>query len=311
MNETTTKTKYRIRNWNKYDKALVQRGSLTVWIEDSAIETWLDLNVPSGRGKRRTYSDVAIECMMTLKEVYHLPNRAAEGLARSIMQLLGVDLPVADHTTLSRRGRKLKVKFKADERREIKHLVIDATGLKVYGEGEWKVRTHGKDKRRTWRKLHLSIDAATQQITAAIITDNGTVDGKVLAQLLELTEGEIEKVCADGAYDYEECYQAIEDEGALAIIPPRSNAVIKGGEPFEQRNTNLRQISYVGRKQWKKEIGYHKRSLAETGIFRLKTILGERLRARTMETQSCEVMIRCKALNRMTELGMPESYPVF
>lgn len=310
MSETNTKTKYRIRNWNKYDKALVNRYSLCVWVEDKAIETWLDMSTPTGPGKPRTYSDVAIECMMVLKEVYHLPNRGAEGLTRSIMQLFGVDLPAADHTTLSRRGRKLKIKFKADEKRKITHLVIDSTGLKVYGEGEWKVRTHGKDKRRSWRKLHLSIDAESGLITAAALTDNDTLDRKVLPQLIDQTVGEIDKVCTDGAYDVEYCYKKIKDRKATAVIPPKSNAVIRGRKPFEQRDENLRQIQAVGRKEWKKQSEYHRRSLAETGMFRYKTIFDDKLKARRMDTQSTQALIRCLALNRMTELGMPDSYPV-
>ena len=308
MSEKPDKIKYHVRNWNHYDKALVQRGSLTVWIENRVRETWLDINKPARRGRRRTYSDIAIECMMTLREVYHLP--AAEGLTRSIMQLLDLELPAADHTTLSRRGRKLKLKFRADEKRIIKHLVIDSTGLKVFTEGEWKVRSHGKSKRRTWRKLHLSIDAETALITAAVITDNSTLDRKVVSNLLEQTNGEIEQVCADGAYDYINCYGPIENRGAKPLIPPRSNAAIRGRRPFLRRDDNLRQIHTLGIDEWKKQSGYHKRSLVETGNFRFKFIFDDRLSARRIDTQSSQALIRCLALNRMTELGMPDSYPV-
>jgi len=310
MSEKPDKIKYHVRNWNKYDKALVQRGSLTVWIENGVIETWLDMNSTARRGRRRTYSDLAIECMLTLREVYHLPNRAAEGLTRSILQLLGLDLPAADHTTLSRRGRKLKLKFKSDEKRAIKHLVIDSTGLKVFGEGEWKVRSHGKGKRRTWRKLHLSIDAETALITAAVITDSSTLDRKEVSNLLDQTIGEIELVCADGAYDFVNCYGPIENRGALPLIPPRSNAVIRGRKPFLHRDDNLRHIHKLGMKDWKMQSGYHRRSLAETGIFRLKTIFDDGLNARRIDTQASQALIRCLTLNRMSELGMPDSYPV-
>ena len=310
MSEKPDKIKYHVRNWKHYDNALVQRGSLTVWVENSAIDAWLNMNAPERRGRRRTYSDTAIECMMTLREVYRLPNRAAEGLTRSIIQLLELDLPAADHTTLSRRGRKLKLKFKADEKRIIKHLVIDSTGLKVFGEGEWKVRSHGKGKRRTWRKLHLSIDAASALITASVITDNSTLDRKEVSNLLDQTSGELELVCADGAYDFVNCYRPIENRGAKPLIPPRSNAVIRGRKPFLHRDQNLRQIHSLGLDEWKKLSGYHQRSLAETGIFRLKTIFDDRLNARRIDTQSSQALIRCLALNRMTQLGMPDSYPV-
>jgi transposase len=194
--------------------------------------------------------------------------------------------------------------------KKIKHLVIDSTGLKVYGEGEWKVRTHGKDKRRTWRKLHLAMDAATHQLIAASITDKDLLDRNAMAGLLEETTSEIERVCADGAYDFEQCYRVIKNRGARPLIPPRSDAVIRGKSPFEQRDENVREIRKKGRKRWKVESTYHRRSLVECAFFRLKTIFSERLRARRMETQLAEARIRCLAMNRMTKLGMPKSYAV-
>jgi hypothetical protein len=188
--------------------------------------------------------------------------------------------------------------------------VIDSSGLKVYGEGEWKVRVHGADKRRTWRKLHISMDAATHQITAALLTDKDALDRGTLPRLLEQTEAEIRAVCADGAYDFEQCYRAVKGREAVALIPPRRDAVIRGKSPFEQRDENLRRIRKLGRKQWKKQSGYHRRSLVECAFFRLKTIFGDRLRSRRADTQAAEATIRCMALNRMSRLGMPQSHSV-
>jgi transposase len=186
--------------------------------------------------------------------------------------------------------------------------VIDASGLKVYGEGEWKVRTHGKDKRRTWLKLHIAMDASSHQITASSITDKDLLDRNAMAGLLEQTESEIERVCADGAYDFEQCYRAIKQRQAIALIPPRRDAIIRGKSPFEQRDENVRSIRKLGRKQWKRKSTYHKRSLVETAFFRLKTIFSDKLRARRMETQAVEARVRCLAMNRMSKLGMPHSY---
>jgi transposase len=191
---------------------------------------------------------------------------------------------------------------------KIRHLVIDSTGLKVYGEGEWKVRTHGKDKRRTWRKLHISMDACTHQLTAALISEKEVLDRNVLSGLLDQTTSEVEQVCADGAYDFEQCYRAIKKRETVALIPPRSDAVRRGKSPFEQRDENPREIGRLGRKQWKMRSSYHQRSLVETAFFRLKTIFSDKLRARRMDTQSAEALIRCLAMNRMSKLGMPESY---
>jgi transposase len=302
------KQQYRIRNWQHYTRALVERGSLTLWIDIRSTNIWLDQDIPARRGRRRTYTDAAILCALLLREAYHLPLRSTQGLVRSLLRLMQVELPSPHYSTLSRRARSLALSLTAPDK--IRHLVIDSTGLKVHGEGEWKVRTHGKDQRRTWRKLHISMDASTHQLTAASITDKNVLDRQALSGLLEQTTSEIERVCADGAYDFEQCYRAIKKHEARALIPPRVDAVIRGKSPFEQRDENLREIRKVGRKRWKIMSTYHRRSLVECAFFRLKTIFSDKLRARTMETQTAEAKIRCEALNRMTKLGMPESYAV-
>jgi len=304
-----TKRQYRIRNWQHYNKALIERGSLTLWIDTRSTDTWLDHSCPARRGRRRTYTDSAIRCALLIREVYHLPLRSTQGLVRSILRLMKLELPSAHYSTLSRRARSLELSL-AKSTKKIKHLVIDSSGLKVYGEGEWQVRTHGKAKRRTWRKLHLSMDAETHQLTAATITDKDMLDRNALAGLLEQTETEVERVCADGAYDFEQCYRAIKQQGALALIPPREDAVLRGRSPFEQRDENVRGIKSKGKKAWKRESTYHRRSLVETAFFRLKTIFSDRLRSRRIDTQTTEARIRCLAMNRMTSRGMPESYAI-
>jgi Transposase DDE domain len=303
------KRQYRIRNWRDYNKALVRRGSLTLWIDTHSTDTWLDHDTPRRRGRRRRYTDCAILCALQLREVYHLPLRATQGLVRSILHLMDVELPAAHYSTLSRRARRLTLSLPPAQRK-IKHLVIDSSGLKVYGEGEWQVRTHGKAKRRTWRKLHIAMDAETHQLTAASITDKELLDRNAMAELLEQTAGDIERVCADGAYDFEQCYRAIKRREAIPLIPPRSDAVRRGKSPFEHRDENLKMIRKVGRKQWKRKSGYHRRSLVEGAFFRLKTIFSDRLRSRLMETQRTEAKLRCLAMNRMTRLGMPQSYAI-
>jgi len=253
--------------------------------------------------------------MKTVKNVFHLPNRATEGFLRSVFEMLQVDLPVPDHTTLSRRGKGLKVSLpkKAEGHLDI---VMDSSGLKIFGEGEWKVRAHGKSKRRTWRKLHLAVDPHSGEIQAAALTTNSVSDSQMVAPLLAQVEQPIEHFAGDGSYDKRNVYDSLNQHApdATLLIPPRKNARIwqHGNTKAERlrRDENLRAIRRSGRKAWKQESGYHIRSLAETTMFRFKTIFGDRLSARLLETQTTQTMIRCAALNRMTHLGMPDSYKV-
>jgi hypothetical protein len=151
------KTPYRIRNWQEYDTALRQRGSLTIWLSDEALQNWVTEEKSGQPGASPIYSDLAIETMAMLKALFHQGGRQTEGFLASVFELMGVDLPVPDHSTLSRRLGQLDVKLPVRDLQKARHVVVDSTGVKVYGEGEWKVRQHGKAKRRTWRKLHVCV----------------------------------------------------------------------------------------------------------------------------------------------------------
>jgi transposase len=306
-----TKTPYRIRNWPQYNAALIERGSLTLWVDEEAIKAWRYTG-PTQRGAQYVYTDAAIKCVLTLRVVYHLALRATQGLARSIFALLQVALPVPSYSTLSRRAAEVAVGLGALPRSGPLHLVIDSSGFKVYGEGEWKVRLHGWSKRRTWRKLHLAVDEATGEIVAAVASEAEVSDDEALPDLLTQVSGELSQVSADGAYDKRRCYEAIERHGAKAIIPPRRDAKIwqhgNCAAPPHPRDENLRAIRQKGRRQWKQDSGYHRRSLAETAFFRLKTIFGPTLQARHFRPQATELFLKVAALNRMTHLGMPQSY---
>jgi len=300
---------YRIRNWKQYNDALVHRGSLTLWVDQATLQAWRYQGPPQ-RGAQFLYSAMAIECVLTLRSVYHLPLRATEGFARSIFEMMGLDLGVPDYTTLCRRARTLPITLPKRAAGPL-HLVIDSTGLKVYGEGEWKVRQHGYSKRRTWIKLHLAIDPGSHEIRAAMVTEPGVTDAEAVPDLLEQEEGPVEGVEADGAYDRRPVYEALERRGAKAIIPPRRDAVIhrhgNTAGPRLARDENLRRIRRIGRAAWKRESGYHRRSLGETAMFRMKTIFGDGIASRRAEQQAKEVGIRCRALNIMTHQGMPVS----
>ena len=226
---------------------------------------------------------------------------------------MGVDLPVPEHSTVSRRKRHLSVTLPVVPSSGAVHLVVDSTGVKVYGEGEWKTRQHGVSKRRTWRKLHLGVDEATGEILGAVVTTNGVHDSAVFADLLEATDADIEQVSADGAYDKRRCYEAIQarEKPVKVAIPPQKNAKIwqhgNSKAPPHPRDDNLRAIRRQGRKSWKRQANYHRRSLAETTMFRLKTIFGGRVRSRTFENQAIELLLQCAALNRMIQLAKPDT----
>jgi len=312
--QSRCKELYRVKNWSEYEKALVQRGSITIWLSDDIEQTWL-YDGEKQRGSQFDYSDKAIEIMLTIKEVFHLTNRGVEGFVRSLFQMMNTDLPVPDHSTLSKRGKTLQVKLPRKANGSL-NLVLDSTGLKVYGEGEWKVRKHGYSKRRTWRKLHLGADPENGEIQAVLLTENSVSDDATVKEMLEQIKQTLLACAADGAYDKRKVYDALNKHSpeVRVLIPPRKNARIwqHGNSKAERlkRDENLRYIRKHGRQHWKEDSGYHMRSLAETTMFRLKTIFGDELSARLLETQTTQALIRCIALNKMTRLGMPESYQV-
>lgn len=304
------KVHYRVRNWREYNEALIGRGSLTLWLEEKTVESWLNRQRRGKRGHPYEYSDVAVECMLLLKQVFQLGLRQTQGFMQSIFQLVGQGLPVMSYTQLSRRQKDLAVDLPRQKRGQALHVVVDATGLKVYGEGEWKTRQHNISKRRTWAKVHLAFDVETHEIVAEVTTPDNVHEKEMLPDLLAQIEEEMAQVSADTGYDYQTCYQAIATKGARAVIPPRRNGRVWNNGQMDDRDDNLRRIAQVGREVWKQESDYHQRSLAETGMFRLKKIFGPALLARKLERQQTEVRLRCVALNRMTALGMPDSYPL-
>ena len=309
------KAKYRVRNWRDYNRSLVNRGSLTFWISEDLLAKWIAKEKTGERGSSPRYSAAAMRAMASLKFVFHQAGRQTCGLVASIFKLLKVKLAVPDHSTVSRRMAGLEVRLPLKEVGKARHIVCDSTGLKVYGEGEWKVRTHGISKRRTWRKLHLQADEATGEIVVCGASENSVSDDEMFVEMLAENAENIEQISADGAYDRKKVYQAIEKRKIKrAAIPPRKGAKIwKHGNTSGERlirDENLRAIRRSGKPKWKRESNYHRRSLAETAMFRFKTIFTDKLQSRKQENQFQEIIIKCAALNRMTHLGMPDSYKV-
>lgn len=320
MSKKNSTRQYRIRNWREYNSALVARGRVTVWLDEAALSGWLHQEKSGRRGASLTYSAVAIEAILLLKAVYHLPLRGAQGFAASLLSLMGLALPVPHYSTLCRRQVGLELAMPRLRRGEAIHLVVDSTGCKVYGEGEWKVRMHGVSKRRSWRKLHLGVDSASGEIVAGVLSSNNIGDGEVLPMLLEQVDAELAQVSGDGGYDQRGCYEALQERQTQqghplkVVIPPRRGARIwRHGNSHEERlarDENVREIRRVGRKRWKEENGYHRRSLVETSMWRYKRLVGEKLQARDFKRQSTEAFVGILMLNRMTALGMPQSYAI-
>jgi Transposase DDE domain len=248
---------------------------------------------PSG-GAQFESSDTAIECRLTLRSVYHLTLRATEGFASSLLELMLVDLPVPDYSTLGRRAATVHITLPRRAEGPM-HLVLDSTGLKVYGEGELKVR--------------LAVDQQTHEIQAAVVSEPGVADAEAVPSLLEQVEDPIERASGDGMDDRRAVYATSERRGARALIPPRRDAKIqRDGNTADHRRArdeNLRRIRKVGRAAWKEESGYHRRSLAETAMFRVKTIFGPGVSSRKDGQRATEVGVRCRALNIVAHQGMP------
>ncbi|EGQ9836448.1 IS5 family transposase [Vibrio cholerae] len=300
------KPRYKTTNWKQYNKALINRGSLTFWIDEEVIRQWKQ-SKQKKRGRPRFFSDLAITTALMMKRIFSMPLRTLQGFIDSVFLLAHVPLQCPHYTCISRRAKQVEVSFKPQTSGVVRHLAIDATGLKVYGEGEWKVKKHGTDgKRRVWRKLHLAVDTNTHEIIAAELSLSNVTDAEVLPNLLKQTRRKIVEISGDGAYDTKACYEAIRIKRAVALIPPRDGAAFwERGHP---RNLGVAcQKLYGSNKHWKQRYGYHKRSLSETAMYRVKQLLGGKLSLRDYNAQVGETYAMIKALNKLTGLGMPKT----
>jgi hypothetical protein len=306
----TRKGTYKIRNWRNYNESLVNRGSITFWFSEEVIAQWRHANAAPKVGHPFVYSDTAVECLLVLRELFQLPYRQTEGLGRSLVELMEINLAIPDYTSLAKRAAKLGVSLDVRRHTGAIDVVVDSTGLKVFGEGEWKMRKHGKSKRRTWRKLHLAVNPATQEIEAEALTENSTHDADEVDELLDQIPCPIDKFYGDGAYDQWKVYETLDTRGTAPIIPPRRNAKIKqhgnADRPPLPRDAAIREMRRGGRKAWKERIGYHRRSLSETAMQRMKCCFGDKLKNHLLENQQTEARLRCKVLNHFTHLGLPQ-----
>ena len=306
MNKPTPKI-YRTTNWSSYNSALINRGNLSIWFDPKT--QWYAQ--PKGKhGRNQTYSDTAIQCCLMIKSLFHLSLRMVTGFVQSLIHLCRLDWTAPDYSTICRRQKHIDIAINYQKSSNGLQLLVDSTGLKFLGEGEWKRKKHQPEYRRQWRKLHIGIDAETLQIRAIQLTTNNVSDSQVLGDLLDQIpqDEQIDSVYTDGAYDTKQCRQVIADRQAHAVIPPRKNA-----KPWKdtktsslERNELLRTVKRLGRTIWKNWSGYHRRSLVETKMHCIK-LLGDKLRARNFQSQVNEIHARVAVLNKFTDLGRPHT----
>jgi len=308
------KARYQINNWPNYNEALKKRGSVTLWFSDKIIKAWYSKkNKRKNRGGQFKYSDIAIQTALTIKAVYQLPYRATEGFLTSLVEVMKIPLEIPNYSRMCRRALLLDVPdLKFNNEQNPINIIIDSTGLKIFGAGQWHEAKHGLKKRRGWRKLHLVIDRDSQAILAQELTTEQESDDSQIQPLLEQLEGQINSVSADTAYDTDNVYQKISEYSSADVciaIPPREQAALSVSYKMSppKRDHNILFIEEHGRYRWQDYSDYHYRALVETAMYRYKTIMGEKLYSRSLAKQKVETKIACHILNTMTNLGMPTS----
>lgn len=313
------KTSYRVINWPAYYQGLIQRGSLHLWLDEQTLQTWYH-TAPQKPGGAYLYSEACIECILPVKYVLKLAFRQTQGLLISLMKAMKLPLQIPSYSQLCRRQAKLAQRLltKQDQTTQwprsdgqATYVLVDSTGLKVYGEGEWKMRQHGTSKRRIWRKLHLACDEATNQLLAVALTTHDVDDASMLKPLLDELTQPLSGVAGDGAYDRIKVYDYLHQRQIQPVIPPRANAIVWRDKQKQvlvhSRNQAVLAIEEVGLATWKKQVNYHRRSKAETAMYRFKSIFGERLKSRNLISQKVEVRIKALCLNQFCDLGMPNA----
>jgi hypothetical protein len=307
------KTVYRVKNWREYEQSLRDRGDITLWISQEALDAWTPPQTGT-RGAQPVYSDAAIETALSLRLLFRLPLRQTEGFLSAILRLMDVTIPCPDHTTLSRRNATVAIRRKiARAPQGPMCVIVDSTGLKICGQGEWHAQKHGDKKRKAWKKLHIGVDAQGR-IFASTVTESHAQDPSQTSVLLSQIDGDIACFVGDGIYDQESVYATVEAHtpGAQVIIPPRKDAVLSPTATTAptQRDQHVLAIKSEGRFAWKRRAGYYEQAYAENAFSRWKRTFGDRLRAKRDEAQKREASLACQLLNRMRELGRPQSYAV-
>jgi len=308
--------RHKVANWSDYNASLKRRGDIEVWLSQDLIDAWYyEERIYDGSGSSKYYTDVAIITCHELRQVYKLPLRQTQGFINSLFRIMGLDLQCPDYSLLSKRLKALNIKcprYRKHEKKDnhIAAIAIDSTGLKRFGRDEWHQERHKVSARRSWRKAHFGIDE-NHYIQAAMLTDRFTTDDEVVDDLLDQIDTDVTQFTGDGAYDSSIVYSSMmrHSPNADVVIPPAKNALI-GLNAHPMRNRNIAEINANGRMKWQRARNYGQRNYSELGVQRYKRILGRAVHARIMPNQKQEFMIGCGVLNKMTSLGMPDSFRV-
>lgn len=305
-------SRYKVRNWKEYEKALVNRGRVDIWISEDAISKWHPNLEKKKQGRQVHYSNIAVQTCLVMRSLYKLPLRQTEGFINSLIKLLELDISSPDHTTISRRSENLEVINKSLKKEGSITILVDSTGLKISGSGQWEEEKHGTGRRRKWRKLHLAIDEETLEIVATTLTSNKVSDPSEVMPLINQVESEIDTIKADGAYDQDPLRQELDNLNINSIFPPRIDAILSKDHKHNptSRDKAIVRIKKDGREVWEYASGYSKRNLVENAMFRYKNIIGNKMHSKTVKRQDTEVRIGIYILNQMIGLGMPDSVRV-
>lgn len=309
-----TEMTYKIRNWSDYNRALIQRGSINLWLDEESLKKWFSTFHTCKAGRPETYSDEAILMLLTIREVFKLTLRSLVGFVSSLFKIMNLNFPMPSYTQISRRAQTLHKRInRLLKGKKNCHIIFDSTGLKVYGEGEWKIKVHGKSKRRTWRKLHIALDANTQDVVCCELTTNDKGDAETAEKMLNKLPNSIRSARGDGAYDSSRFRKKVYEKAGSCIVPPPRGASYKGAVDGWERERDAAIAAIVGfgggedgRRLWKICSHYHQRSLVETGMFRIKKLFGESLKSRSMGAQTTESICKCLIINKMNKLGLPK-----
>ena len=293
----------RERIWGKYNREQVQMGSITFFIDKKTFQSIKNFKRKSTGGRPQEFHPTLIEFLLVLKIQYTLSYRRLEGFARSIF---GHKVKIPTYTTICKRAKQLALSLPKLSSRKAKVVLIDASGVKVFGEGEWKRKIHGVGRPRQWVKLHIAVDEESQEVVAEVLTDSRTADCAMLSSLLDAGPKSIEVVKADGAYDRKSSRDAMSKKGIRAVIPPPKNARVKGVD--KERDDSVLQIIGLGgdlraRSLWGKLTGYSYRALAETAFSRYKRLFGGRLFSQGIERQRVENRLKWMMLNKMLRVS--------
>lgn len=308
------KQKYTVSNWSDYNNSLRLRGSIKVWLSEEAIANWYESDrTYDGTGTPKLFTDFAIIICHEIRQVYRLPLRQCQGFIDSLFKSRNLPISCPDYSSLSKRLKALRIaspRYKKSDRPDdtVHAIAIDSTGLKRFGRGEWHKEKYELSTKASWRKLHVAVNE-DHYYEACTLTDRFASDESQVEPLLDQIESDIDHFTADGAYDKTPVYNAVSchSPDVDIVIPPREDAVVSD-RVAEMRNRNLQEIEMLGRMQWQEKRNYGQRNYSELAVQRYQRILGDSMHARDFDRQQQEAMIGCGIINKMTSLGMPQSY---